>query len=94
MPLRHDVNFDILFETILSLQSLDECYTFFDDLCTIGEITDMRDRLEVATLLMNGKTYEQIEQLTHMSSATISRVNRCLQHGDGGYRNVIQKAKK
>lgn len=94
MPIRHDEKFDTLFETILGLQTLEECYSFFDDLCTFGEITDMRDRLEVATLLMNGCTYEQIELQTHMSSATISRINRCLQHGEGGYRNAILKAKK
>ncbi len=94
MPLHHDENFDILFETILNLSTLEECYEFFEDLCTINEITDMRDRLEVAKLLMNGGTYEQIETQTHMSSATISRVNRCLQHGNGGYRNAILKAKK
>ena len=94
MPIRHDEKFDTLFETILGLQTLEECYSFFDDLCTFGEITDMRDRLEVATLLISGGTYEQIELQTHMSSATISRINRCLQHGEGGYRYAILKAKK
>lgn len=94
MPLHQDEKFDKLFKTILGLETLQECYAFFDDLCTIGEITDMRDRLEVAALLMNGGTYEQIESQTHMSSATISRINRCIQHGEGGYRNAILKAKK
>lgn len=94
MTIRKDMKFDDLFETILKLETVDECYAFFDDLCTIGEITDMRDRLEVAKLLMNGETYEQIEHKTRMSSATISRVNRCLQHGNGGYKSMILKAKK
>jgi TrpR-related protein YerC/YecD len=94
MALHHDDKFDKLFKTILGLETVQECYDFFDDLCTIGEISDMRDRLEVAVLLMNGGTYEQIEAQTHMSSATISRINRCLQHGEGGYRNAILKAKK
>lgn len=94
MPLTPDDHFDALFDTILQLETKEECYAFFEDLCTFGEITDMRDRLEVAALLMNGSTYEQIEAQTHMSSATISRVNRCLQHGSGGYRNAILKAKK
>ena len=94
MPLSHDANFDLLFDTILKLETREECYAFFEDLCTFNEIADMRDRLEVAALLMSGCTYEQIEAQTHMSSATISRVNRCLQHGSGGYRKAIQKAKE
>jgi TrpR-related protein YerC/YecD len=94
MPIQPDANLDVLFETILNLETKEACYAFFEDLCTFNEISDMRDRLEVATLLMNGNTYEQIEAQTHMSSATISRVNRCLQHGSGGYRNAILKAKK
>jgi TrpR-related protein YerC/YecD len=94
MPLPHDDHFDTLFETILKLETKEECYDFFEDLCTFNEISDMRDRLEVANLLLQGGTYEQIEAQTHMSSATISRVNRCLQHGNGGYRNAIMKAKK
>ena len=94
MTIRKDKKFDDLFETILKLETVDECYAFFDDLCTIGEITDMRDRLEVANLLMMGETYEQIEHKTRMSSATISRVNRCLQHGEGGYRMMLERTKK
>ncbi len=94
MAIRPDKNFDRLFETILQLETIEECYTFFDDLCTIGEITDMRDRLEVAELLLHGETYETIEHKTKMSSATISRVNRCLQHGEGGYRMMLERTKK
>ena len=80
-----------LFETILKLETIDEAYDFFEDLCTINEIKDMSDRLEVAKLLMEGETYEQIEAKTKMSSATISRVNRCLQYGSGGYKKLLSK---
>jgi len=80
-----------LYETILKLETIEEAYDFFEDLCTINEIQDMADRLNVAKLLMAGETYEQIETKTKMSSATISRVNRCLQHGSGGYRKLLTK---
>jgi len=80
-----------LLETILKLETIDEAYDFFEDLCTINEIKDMSDRLEVAKLLMEGETYEQIEAKTKMSSATISRVNRCLQYGSGGYKKLLSK---
>lgn len=82
---------ETLFETILKLETLQECSDFFDDLCTINEVKDMADRLEVAKLLLAGETYEQIEAHTKMSSATISRINRCLQYGQGGYKKVILK---
>lgn len=80
-----------LYETILKLETIEEAYDFFEDLCTINEIQDMADRMNVAKLLMAGETYEQIETKTKMSSATISRVNRCLQHGSGGYRKLLTK---
>lgn len=89
--MKKDPKLDVLFESILKLETVEEAYDFFDDLCTINEINDMADRLNVAKLLMAGETYEAIEQKTKMSSATISRVNRCLQHGNGGYRKVISK---
>jgi TrpR-related protein YerC/YecD len=89
--MRKDIKVDELFETILKLETIEECYDFFDDLCTINEINDMADRLTVAKLLMAKETYESIEAKTKMSSATISRVNRCLQHGNGGYKNILSK---
>lgn len=80
-----------LYEAILNLESVEEAYDFFEDLCTINEINDMADRLEVAKLLLKGETYEVIEAKTKMSSATISRVNRALRHGSGGYTSVLSK---
>jgi TrpR-related protein YerC/YecD len=93
MALKHDSAHDALFDAILSLKTKDECYAFFDDLCTIKEVQDMADRLEVARLLIQGITYEQIEKQTGMSSATISRVNRCIQYGPGGYKLVLSSEK-
>ena len=91
MPIKKDKKFDELFEAILKLESIDECYALFDVLCTMSEINDMKDRFEVAKLLVEGKTYAQIENETSMSSATISRVNRCVQYGPGGYRIVLSR---
>jgi len=89
--MKKDPKLTDLFETILKLETIDEAYDFFEDLCTINEIKDMSDRLEVAKLLMERETYEQIEAKTKMSSATISRVNRCLQYGSGGYKKLLSK---
>lgn len=89
--MKNDPKIISLFEHILKLETLEECTDFFDDLCTINEVNDMADRLEVAQLLIEGVTYEHIEAKTKMSSATISRINRCILHGNGGYRKVILK---
>lgn len=94
MPIKPDANYDALFTAILNLETLEECYAFFEDLCTIGEVTDMRDRLQVARYLIEGLTYEQIEQKIKMSSATISRINRCIQYGPGGYRTAVERLEK
>ena len=83
-----------LFEAILQLETIEECERFFEDLCTIRELIDMSDRLEVAEYLLDGDTYEIISNKTRMSSATISRVNRCIQHGSGGYQEIISKLKR
>ncbi len=88
---RKNETVDALFDAILSLESREECYDFFEDLCTVKEISDMAQRLEAAKLLLNGKTYEQIVREVEISTATISRINRCIQYGTGGYRNVIDK---
>ncbi|MFD1676696.1 YerC/YecD family TrpR-related protein [Alicyclobacillus fodiniaquatilis] len=80
-----------LFEAILSLQSIDECYHFFDDLCTIGEIQSLAQRLEVAHMLRQGATYHHIESQTGASTATISRVKRCLHYGADGYRLILDR---
>lgn len=80
---------DELFQTILKLQSMDDCYAFFADLCTIKEIEAMSVRLHAAKLLKEGKSYEQIIAETDISSATLSRVSKCLQYGEG-YKKVLE----
>ena len=80
-----------LFEAILSLNDMDECYSFFEDLCTMKELADMAQRLEAAKMLLEGKTYEQIVKSVEISTATISRINRCIQYGNGGYEQVIKR---
>ncbi len=82
---------DKLFEAILTLKSIEDCYNFFEDVCTIKEVQDMAQRLEVAFLLNEGKNYQEIAALTNVSTATISRVSKCLNYGSGGYRNIIDK---
>ncbi len=82
---------DNLFQAILNLKTLDDCYDFFEDLCTIKEVQDMSQRLEVAALLHDGQSYVQISAKTGASTATIGRVNKCLNYGTGGYRNALQK---
>ena len=85
--------YDKLFDAILGLKDREECAAFFDDLCTIKELQDMSQRFDVALLLGEGNNYADISALTGASSATISRVNRCLNYGRGGYRSVIDKMK-
>ncbi len=80
-----DPAIDQLFEAILTLKDIEECYVFFDDLCTVHEIESMSQRLEVARMLRKGYTYSHIEKETGASTATISRVKRCLNYGNDGY---------
>ncbi|MBQ9743075.1 MAG: hypothetical protein IJV88_05325 [Ruminococcus sp.] len=82
---------DALFEAILSLQSLEECYQFFEDACTIKEVKDISQRFYVARLLADGQNYQEINAKTGVSTATICRVNKCLNYGDGGYRTAIDR---
>lgn len=82
---------DRLFEAILSLEDTEACYRFFDDLCTFSEIEAMSQRLQVAELLAAGETFSQISKETGVSSATITRVNKCLSYGSGGYRSVLER---
>lgn len=82
---------DQLFEAILSLKDLEECYRFFDDLCTINEIQSLSQRLEVARMLKEGNTYHKIETETGASTATISRVKRCLNFGNDTYDMVLER---
>ena len=81
---------DALFDAILSLRDREACYRFFDDLCTFSEITAMTQRLQVARMLTEGKTFSQISAETGVSSATITRVNKCLSYGSGGYEQVLK----
>ena len=85
---------DALFDAILSLETREECYNFFQDLCTISELRSMEQRYEVATLLNDGMIYNDILEKTGASSATISRVNRSLLNGAGGYENVMERMKE
>ena len=80
-----------LFRAILTLETTKECYDFFDDILTINELQAMSQRLQVAKLLKIKKTFNEIIEITGASSATISRVNRCIQHGSGGYELVIDR---
>ena len=82
---------DFLFQAILSLKDMDECYTFFEDVCTINEIQSLAQRFEVARLLREKKTYLEIAERTGASTATISRVNRSLNYGNDGYDMVFRR---
>ncbi len=83
-----------LFEAILRLENVEECAAFFEDLCTIRELQDISQRLKVAAMLDGGKNYKEISEGTGASTATISRVNRCLNYGSGGYRGALDKMPK
>ena len=85
---------DGLFHAILSLQDMDECYTFFEDVCTINEIQSLSQRFEVAKMLREQKTYLEIAEKTGASTATISRVNRSLNYGEDGYDMVFERLEK
>ena len=87
----HTKEVDALFEAILSLESVEECYKFFEDACTVKEITDIAQRLKSAKMLASGSNYTEIGKETGMSTATISRVNKCLEYGSGGYKMVIER---
>lgn len=82
---------DGLCEAILTLETVEECYRFLEDICTVKEIQAIAQRLEVAKLLKNKKTYTEIEALTGASTATISRVNRSLTYGVDGYKLVFER---
>lgn len=82
---------DGLFDAILKLETRDECYTFFEDLCTINEILSLSQRLDVAKMLREKKTYMEIAEKTGASTATISRVNRSLAYGNDGYDMVFNR---
>ena len=85
---------DQLFDSILSLENKEECYSFFEDLCTINELLSLSQRYEVASMLKSKKTYLEIAEKTGASTATISRVNRSLNYGNDGYELVFGRLNK
>jgi len=93
-PRLKEMNVDMLFEAILRLKTVDECYNFFDDLCTVQELKALTQRLQVAVMLSEGKVYSDIVAKTGASTATISRVNRSLNYGSDGYKVVFERLAK
>ena len=85
---------DLLFEAILCLKDKEECYTFFEDICTVNELLSITQRFEVAKMLREQKTYLEIAEKTGASTATISRVNRSLNYGNDGYDMVFERMNK
>jgi len=87
----HCESVDRLFQTFLNLQTVEECYAYFEDLCTIKELQDMSQRLDTAILLSQGLSYQKITEQVEVSTATIGRVSRCLRYGSGGYQQAIDR---
>ena len=87
----HSKQIDELFRAILTLKTEEDCYRFFEDVCTINEIKAISQRLQVAKLLREKKTYTEIEAQTKASTAPISRINRCLQNGANGYETILKR---
>ncbi|ETJ99739.1 TrpR family protein YerC/YecD [Eubacterium nodatum ATCC 33099] len=85
---------DELFDAILTLNDREDCYRFFEDICTVNEIHAIAQRLQVAKLLSAKRTYNEIEDITKASTATISRINKCLVYGADGYKRVLDRLKK
>ena len=90
----HSKETDDLIKAITELNTVEECYTFFEDVCTIKEVIEIAQRLRVAKLLDSGLSYQAISKETGASTATISRVSKCLEYGNGGYRAAIQRLKE
>ncbi|MBR6408189.1 MAG: TrpR-like protein, YerC/YecD [Clostridia bacterium] len=93
-PKIREENLDFLFEAILQLQTVDECYEFFEDLCTVKELKAMAQRILVAKMLREKQVYSDIVSKTGVSTATISRVNRSLYYGNDGYRVVFERLRQ
>lgn len=89
-----DEQMDQLFKVILSLKDLDQCYKFFEDICTVSELKALAQRLEVARMLDEGCIYEHIVEKTGASTATISRVKRCLVYGADGYNSIMEELRR
>lgn len=85
---------DMLYEAVATLENAEECKNFLEDICTVKELLDIAQRLQIAILLKEGKNYQEISAASGASTATISRVNKCLVYGSGGYETVISKLNK
>ena len=94
MPEKGILNVKHLFEAVLQLENVEECYQFFEDVCTINELLSLSQRFEVAKMLTENKTYLEIAEQTGASTATISRVNRSLNYGNDGYQMVFSRMEK
>ncbi len=90
----NDANVKMLLEAILSLENLEECYDFFEDICTLDEVLSIAKRLCAAKMLKDGMVYNEINEKTGLSTATISRVNRSMKYGNGGYEMVFDRLEK
>ena len=90
---KYGKDIDFLYDAILQLRNRDECYAFFDDICTIAELKALSQRMQVAKLLREKITYQEISKMTGASTATISRVNRCVEYGTGGYDMILERLK-
>lgn len=91
MDVLHQKSVERLFQGILTLKTVEECYRFFEDACTIKEIQEIAQRFEVASLLWNGKSYNEINKQTGASTATICRVKKCLMYGSSGYKVALER---
>lgn len=91
MSLRRDRQTDELFRSILALRNVEECYQYFEDICTVKEVRDLGQRLEVARELRAGCSYQKVGEATGASSATIGRVKKCLDYGAGGYDLILER---
>ena len=94
MEALHTEEVDTLFDAILSLKTREECYKFFEDALTVREVLDIAQRLKAAKMLKNGNSYTEVCKETGMSTATISRVSKALEKGEGGYELVIKRTEK
>ena len=90
-PRLKEMNVEFLFEAVLRLKNIEECYNFFDDLCTVQELKALTQRLQVASMLSEGKVYSDIVAKTGASTATISRVNRSLNYRSDGYKIIFER---
>ena len=93
MKSSHDENIEFLYRSILSLESVEDCRNFFEDVCTNSELLEMSRRLQAAKMLNDGVVYSEIASKTGLSTATISRVNHCIKYGNEGYVKVLKRMK-